>query len=192
MQQTTCSIDSCERAVAVRARQWCAAHYERWRHNGTTDRLIDLPPVERFAEHVDDSGGVNSCHEWQGPRKDAGYGLFNINGECHVAHRWLLGHLRGEPLRWDDEAKELACHHCDNPPCCNPLHLYVGDHSSNQRDAYARGLSKPTHGPMKDHCKHGHEYSPENTYHRPNGGRDCRRCKADVVARWRRQTRGSQ
>lgn len=33
----------------------------------------------------------------------------------------------------------LACHHCDNPICTNPAHLYVGTHKQNSQDAVRRG-----------------------------------------------------
>lgn len=33
------------------------------------------------------------------------------------------------------------------------------------------------------HCKHGHEFTPENTYIKPNGYRNCRKCRADANAR---------
>jgi hypothetical protein len=34
-------------------------------------------------------------------------------------------------------------HHCDNPPCCNPLHLYAGTQRQNIHDAIARGRFSP-------------------------------------------------
>lgn len=36
-----------------------------------------------------------------------------------------------------------ACHHCDNPTCWNPDHLYGGDQSTNNHDAIRRGR-RPT------------------------------------------------
>jgi hypothetical protein len=33
----------------------------------------------------------------------------------------------------------LACHHCDNPPCCNPVHLFQGTHLDNNLDSKIKG-----------------------------------------------------
>jgi hypothetical protein len=33
---------------------------------------------------------------------------------------------------------KFICHHCDNPPCCNPTHLYAGTPKDNVHDRHAR------------------------------------------------------
>lgn len=38
-------------------------------------------------------------------------------------------------------AGEQACHSCDNPPCCNPAHLFVGSQSANLADMRSKGRS---------------------------------------------------
>lgn len=105
----------------------------------TQPGLLDAPIYRRFMANVDTSGGEDACHAWSGDHAKRGYGRFGIGGNVRVyAHRWILGYLRGRQLGRD----EHALHRCDNPPCVNPLHLYVGDHAQNMRDALERGLIK--------------------------------------------------
>jgi HNH endonuclease len=63
-----------------------------------------------------------------------GYGRLRHNGEDQYVHR----------LMWLTEKGEIRkglhiCHHCDNPPCCNVDHLFMGTSGDNQRDAYRKG-----------------------------------------------------
>jgi HNH endonuclease len=74
--------------------------------------------------------------------------------------------------------------HLNGRPADNRLaNLRYGTKSQNTLDKVAHG----TH-PMarKTQCKRGHQFTPENTYLRPGGGRRCRRCQADIMARRRR------
>lgn len=113
----------------------------------------------------------NECWEWQGPRTSQGYGQFKSFGE-QLAHR-VSFILHIGPLPKD------ACvlHRCDNPPCVNPEHFFLGNRDVNNKDRAAKGRTVVFHS-LKTHCKHGHEFDKENTYFRPAGTRGCRKCAA--------------
>lgn len=129
--------------------------------------------LARFWAKVDYSGGADACWEWQGALNPRGYGQFRHEGQMRQAHRWILGKELGTPLRWDAEAREEACHHCDNRSCVNPAHLYVGSHQDNMQDCVRRGRHTQAN---KTHCPAGHPYDEANTIVNPNGERSCREC----------------
>jgi hypothetical protein len=99
-----------------------------------SSRLID--PITRFWDLVDTSD-PDGCWPWIAARDKDGYGLFTIQaGKQQVAHRFLLNLFDG-PLTDD----ERALHHCDNPPCCRPDHLFKGTNADNMADMVAKGRS---------------------------------------------------
>jgi hypothetical protein len=68
--------------------------------------------------------------------KGGEYATFSIAGKTYLAHRevWRLKHGA-------IPAGMFICHHCDNPPCFNPEHLYLGTPATNSADCIARGRS---------------------------------------------------
>ena len=94
---------------------------------------------KRFWSKVDMSGGPDACWLWLGYRNCQGYGLFGLNGTNVRAHRYAYGLANQPPAPY-----VYICHTCDNPPCCNPRHLYLGSPAQNtqdqkDRDRFARG-----------------------------------------------------
>lgn len=87
-----------------------------------------------FWERVDQSGGEDACWPWTAGRFDTGYGGVWLDGKSQRAHRiaWILAFGPIPPsLR--------VLHRCDNPPCCNPGHLFTGTMRDNTADMVRKG-----------------------------------------------------
>lgn len=86
--------------------------------------------MKRFWSKVDIKND-DECWEWKAAKygKYAGYGYFWLDDRMQRAHRVAYKLTYGD----FDESK-LICHKCDNPGCCNPKHLYIGDKGTNATD----------------------------------------------------------
>lgn len=96
------------------------------------------PLAERLARRIDKSGGADACWPWLGGTTKGGYGAIMVtNTPRHstTAHRIALELHEGRPLGPDEE----ALHTCDNPPCCNPKHLFRGTQQVNMDDMREKG-----------------------------------------------------
>jgi hypothetical protein len=110
-------------------------------------RKIILSPkdIERFWSKVDRNGPVpvhrpelGPCWLWQGARFKKGYGRFHIGS---FAERYSV---RANRVAWfiscgTDPGEGMVCHHCDNPPCSNPKHLFLGTNDDNMKDKMLKG-----------------------------------------------------
>jgi hypothetical protein len=110
----------------------------------------------RFWSKVDKTEGLGpegTCWEWAAGKTKRGYGRFLYNRKHIYSHRFLflyyLNDLRGLKI----------LHHCDNPPCCNPDHLFVGTQKDNMDDMISKNRGK---GRDRTHCKYGHDLTEEN------------------------------
>ncbi len=133
----------CERARGDRRRDGCTR-----RPRGTLE--------DRFWSKVNKSGPVpphrpelGECWLWTGNKMGAGYGAiwspahrYNIG-----AHRAAWAVTRGEPGPLN------VLHHCDNPPCVNPDHLFLGTHMGNAADMMRKGRGRQGHSVGED-CAH--------------------------------------
>ncbi len=98
-------------------------------------KIIGFPSTdaERFEEKYIPEPN-SGCWLWIGGCDSWGYGNITVNGRLVSAHRasWLLH-------RKEDPGAFWVLHRCDNPPCVNPEHLFLGDAIANARDRAAKG-----------------------------------------------------
>lgn len=79
-------------------------------------------------------GVGDECWEWTGSKTD-GYGTLSYQRKAWLAHRLSFFLQTGQ-------LPPNVCHTCDNPGCCNPAHLFPGDHAINNADRHAKGRSR--------------------------------------------------
>jgi len=123
------------------------------------------------------------CWEWQGTRSLQNYGRFTYRNS-RLAHRFSYFIHKGEI-----PDGQCVLHKCDNPPCVNPDHLFLGDRGVNNKDRNEKGRTVIFNS-LKTHCKFGHEFSEENTRWRPNGSRLCRACARRRKKTYRKKNNG--
>jgi hypothetical protein len=140
----TCSVAGCSTAIGSHgARGWCPTHYKRWRSTG--DPLVTkfvrqgATSEERLRFYLDTTN-ADDCWEWQGFRDADGYGRVSTAKRIpavasRLAYEVWVGALA---------PGEVVCHRCDNPPCCNPAHLFAGTTKDNAQDMLSK--QRGSHG----------------------------------------------
>lgn len=119
-------------------------HYCRWRTHGDVLYPVEAQvhggsALDRYWAKVDRSAGPEACWPWKGGCQR--YGIFwdgthRANGSPVMvkAHRWTYEQFVG-PI----PDGYSVCHRCDNPPCVNPAHLFLGSQTDNMRDMVSKG-----------------------------------------------------
>lgn len=98
------------------------------------------PPNPAFWARVDSSAGPLACWPWIGRRDPEGYGIYGVHSKRATRLAYEQAHQRVlYPVA-------VIRHACDNPPCCNPLHLVPGTQLMNvadrvERDRNAKGVT---------------------------------------------------
>ena len=95
--------------------------------------LRRTPPIEEHFWSRVQILGPNDCWLWQASRNRKGYGQVSVNSESVPAHRvaWELTYGPIPDGLW-------VLHKCDNPPCTNPSHLFLGTNADNVADKVAK------------------------------------------------------
>lgn len=130
----------------------------------------------------------NGCWIWIG-QKHRGNGKFYYQGKKRLAHRVAYEHWVGDI----PDGMVLDHFFCDNPSCVNPSHV----RPATQRENLLRGNTQAAKFAAQTHCKHGHKFTPKNTYYTKKaywskgggvataGARKCRKCGAERARRYR-------
>ena len=130
-------------------------------------------PQERFWARVN-KGLPKECWEWKSASVRGGYGQISVNGKRAIASR----------MSWELHNGKIpngmfVCHHCDNPPCVNPGHLFLGTNFDNALDRTQKGRQPPNQHVSQTRCLRGHSLA--DAYREASHGkiqRVCRVCKA--------------
>ena len=89
-------------------------------------QYVKTNPADRFWDKV---RKTDTCWIWTGALNAQGYGVIDIDGVNRRAHRFVL-EMNGQQLPSD----MMVLHKCDNPPCVNPDHLFLGSQTDNVKD----------------------------------------------------------
>lgn len=115
----------------------------------------DEPPISekiavRFWAKVE-KHGPDECWPWTASQWKGGYGCFKLpDRSTIVASRYAYFLVT---KHWP--GRYLVCHSCDNPPCCNPAHLWLGLHKDNSDDKISKGRARTAdmRGSRNGHAK---------------------------------------
>lgn len=112
---------------------------------------VSRPVRQRFLLRRKKFEGDKGCWPWPGARGKAGYG--RIYEGSRGASKTFFTHRLSWELHNNMPVPEGLCvlHTCDNPPCINPAHLYVGTQNDNVQDREHRG--RTAHGAAYPHFR---------------------------------------
>ncbi len=138
-EEVICQVKGCDRLIGKKVSLgYCSKHYQRYKKHGDPHKSdwrklkgSNLEEKLRFNSIEDENG----CWIWQGARFSNKYGCINVG-----KRRNRLTHRLAYEL-WNGEVSSdlFVCHHCDQPLCVNPNHLFLGTDQDNMNDKVKKG-----------------------------------------------------
>lgn len=101
---------------------------------------MEQADINTFWSRVDASG---DCWLWLGPRDKDGYGLFSGSRRNGRQRHYRCHRFAWHATHGVSAGKLLVCHHCDNPTCVRPDHLFLGTARDNFHDCLDKGRYSP-------------------------------------------------
>lgn len=111
-------------------------------------RTKGMNESDLFAWMLSNCTEHGDCLLWNGYRNPSGYGRIKIGRKLELTHRFSF-----RMTNQDFDQSLFVCHKCDNPPCCNPEHLFIGTHRQNMLDRDAKGRQARLRGENHPGCK---------------------------------------
>ena len=109
---------------------------------------------ERFWSRVDKSGGPDACWPWIAINGKKNYGVFYAKKRTVKSHRVAFFLAFGQIPKGEGPHGTCICHHCDNPPCVNPAHLFSGTNKENVEDRVKKGRTAKSFGDNNSARRH--------------------------------------